>query len=138
MTYHDLVRVPDEVDPFDAVALIRVYTSAFQTLMQGIHGHERYARKPLMNRRILIVGPCGTFERALVDLSNLLGAQRVYFSAHSSTHSHDMYIRSLGAKPLSDDPGETPNSACIINNVTWYTYGGVLQHQKKQWIVLSH
>ncbi len=98
--------MPLEVDPFEAVALIRTYTAAFQALMQGISGHQRYSRKPLMNKRILIVGPCGTFERALVDLSNLLGAQRIYFSAHSLSRSHDTYIRLLGAKPLSDDPGK--------------------------------
>lgn len=102
------MRIPNEVDPYEAVAVIRSYTTAFQALMQGIHGHERYSRKPLMNKRILIVGPCGNFERALVDLSNFLGAETVYFSAHSSTHSHDMYIRLLGAIPLSDDPDEWP------------------------------
>ena len=102
------MRVPNEVDPYEAVAVIQSYTTAFQALMQGIHGHERYSRKPLMNKRILIVGPCGNFERALVDLSNFLGAKRVYFSAHSSTHSHDNYIRLLGAIPLSDDPDEWP------------------------------
>ena len=104
--YYDLVRVSTEVNPFEAVALIRTYTAAFQALMQGIHGHGRYSRKPLINKRVLVVGPCGTFERALVDLSTFLGAKRVYFSARSSNHSHNMYIRLLGAKPLSDDPEE--------------------------------
>jgi NADPH:quinone reductase-like Zn-dependent oxidoreductase len=105
-TYTDLVRVPKETNPFEAVALIRTYTAAFQALMQGIHGHSRYSRKPLLHKRVLIVGPCGTFERALVELSIFLGARKVYFSAHSTSHSHDMYIRLLGAKPLSDDPEE--------------------------------
>ena len=104
--YKDLVRVPQDVDPFEAVALIRTYTAAFQVLMHGIDGHERYSQKPLINKRILLVGRCGTFERAVIDLANLLGAKRVYFSAHSSTHAHYMYIRLLGARPISDNPGE--------------------------------
>ena len=104
--YNGLVKVPKEVSPFEAVALIRTYTAAFQALMQGISGHGRYSRKPLLDKRVLIVGPCGTFERALVELSTLLGAKKVYFSAHSSNHSHDMYIRLLGAKPLPEDPEE--------------------------------
>mmetsp|Transcript_14812 Transcript_14812/g.17243 ORF Transcript_14812/g.17243 Transcript_14812/m.17243 type:complete len:405 (-) Transcript_14812:539-1753(-) len=104
--FYDLVRVPENVDPFQAVALIRTYTAAFQALMGGIHGHGRYSRKPLFQKKVLVVGPCGTFERALVELSIFLGAKRVYFSAHSSNQSHDMYIRLLGAKPLSDDPEE--------------------------------
>lgn len=104
--YQDLVRVPEEVDPFETVALMRTYTSAFQALMQGIHGHGRYSRKPLLHKRVLIVGPCGNFERALVELSIFLGARKVYFAAHSSSHSHDMYIRLLGAKPLGDNPEE--------------------------------
>eukprot|EP00551_Chaetoceros_affinis_P014647 CAMPEP_0203687830 /NCGR_PEP_ID=MMETSP0091-20130426/752_1 /ASSEMBLY_ACC=CAM_ASM_001089 /TAXON_ID=426623 /ORGANISM="Chaetoceros affinis, Strain CCMP159" /LENGTH=400 /DNA_ID=CAMNT_0050557249 /DNA_START=34 /DNA_END=1236 /DNA_ORIENTATION=- len=104
--YTDLVRVPEGVDPAEAVAMIRTYTAAFQALMQGIHGHGRYSRKPLLHKRVLIVGPCGTFERALVELGIFLGAKKIYFSAHSTSHSHENYIRLLGAKPLDEDPDE--------------------------------
>jgi NADPH:quinone reductase-like Zn-dependent oxidoreductase len=103
-TYTALVRMPKETNPFEAVALIRAYTAAFQALMQGMHGHSHYSPKPLLHKRVLIVGPCGTFERALVELSIYLGARKVYFSAHSTSHSHDMYIRRHGAKPLSNNP----------------------------------
>jgi NADPH:quinone reductase-like Zn-dependent oxidoreductase len=106
LKYNDIVKVPEDVNPSEAVALIRTYTAAFQALMQGIHGHGRYSRKPLKHKRVLIVGPCGTFERALVELSIFLGARKVYFSVHSPDRSHEMYIRLLGAKPLSDDPEE--------------------------------
>ncbi len=106
LNFHDIVKVPSDVSPFEAVAIIRTYTAAFQALMQGIHGHGRYSRKPLLSKRILIVGPFGTFERALIELSNFLGARKVYFSVHSHERSHDNSIKHLGAKPLSDDPEE--------------------------------
>jgi len=106
LNYLDLIRVPDDICPYEAVVIIRTYTAAFQALMQGIHGHSRYSRKPLFQKRVLIVGPYGTFERALVELSIFLGAKKVYFSEYYSDHSHENCIRQLGAKPLSDDPEE--------------------------------
>jgi len=107
LNYKDCVKVPEDVDGGDAVATIRTYTSAFQALMQGVKGQGRYSRKPLNGKKILIVGACGTFERACVELSLLLGARKVFFSAVSSGgQSHNNYIRLLGAKPLGDDPEE--------------------------------
>jgi len=103
VSYKDIVKAPEDLDACSAVCVIRTYAAAFQALMFGKAGHLRYSRKPLNGRKILIVGPCGTFERALVELSIFLGAKKVYFA---STHPHDNYIRLLGAKPLSGDPEE--------------------------------
>lgn len=101
----EVIKVPDDVDAAEAATVIRTYTAAFQCLMYTFRGMNRYSRKPLSRDRVLIVGPCGVFERALVELANLLGAKRVYFSCVSTNQkSHDMYIRMLGAKPLSGDP----------------------------------
>lgn len=100
----EVIKVPDDVDSAEAVTVIRTYTAAFQCLMQECHGRDRYKRKPLVDDRVLIVGPCGVFERALVELATYLGAKRVYFSCVATNQkSHDMYIRMLGAKPLSKD-----------------------------------
>jgi len=103
VSYKDIVKAPEELDACSAVCVIRTYAAAFQALMWGKTGHLRYSRKPLNGKKILIVGPCGTFERALVELAIFLGARKVYFA---STHPHDNYIRLLGAKPLSGDPEE--------------------------------
>lgn len=101
----EVIKVPEEVDPVEAVAVIRTYTAAFQALMVNVVGMNRYSRKPMHGDKVLIVGPCGLFERALVELSFYLGAKKVYFSCTSTNQqSHDMYIRMMGAKPLSEDP----------------------------------
>ena len=101
LQHKHLIKVPDDVESGEAVSMIRTYTEAFQALMQNVTEPARYSNKPLNGKRILIVGPCGNFERAMVELSLLLGAKRVYFS---STQFHDMYIRLLGAKPLGPEP----------------------------------
>jgi NADPH:quinone reductase-like Zn-dependent oxidoreductase len=101
----EVIKVPEDVDPAEGVAVIRTYTAAFQALMLNVTGMNRYSRKPMHGDKVLIVGPCGLFERALVELSTYLGAKRVYFSCTSTNQkSHDMYIRMMGAKPLSADP----------------------------------
>jgi len=101
----EVIKVPDDVDAAEAATVIRTYTAAFQCLMYNFRGMNRYSRKPLSQDRVLVVGPCGVFERALVELALYLGAKRVYFSCVSANQkSHDMYIRMLGAKPLSKDP----------------------------------
>jgi NADPH:quinone reductase-like Zn-dependent oxidoreductase len=101
----EVIKVPDGVVPAEAVAVVRTYTAAFQSLMTNVQGFNRYSRKPLSGDRVLIVGPCGVFERALVEIALYLGAKRVYFSCISTNQqSHDMYIRMLGAKPLAADP----------------------------------
>ena len=100
----EVIKVPEDVDPTEAVAVIRTYTAAFQVLMTDMKGMQRYSRKPMHGDRVLIVGPCGVFERALVDLSLYLGAKQVYFLCISSKqHSSDNYIRMMGAKLLSSD-----------------------------------
>lgn len=107
LKFDEIIKVPDKVDPKEAVAVIRTYTAAFQALMMNLKGSSRYSRKPMLGDKVLIVGPCGAFERALVELSLYLGAKRVYFCCISSNgQSHDIYIRMMGAKPLSADPDE--------------------------------
>lgn len=107
LKFDEIVKVPDNADPKEAVAVVRVYTAAFQALMMNLKGSNRYARKPMEGDKVLIVGPCSAFEKALVELSFYLGAKRVYYCCISSNNkSHDTYIRMLGAKPLSSDPEE--------------------------------
>ncbi len=107
LKFDEIIKVPDKVDPKEAVAVIRTYTAAFQALMMNLKGSSRYSRKPMLGDKVLIVGPCGAFERALVELSLYLGAKRVYFCCISNNgQSHDIYIRMMGAKPLSADPDE--------------------------------
>ena len=72
----DVIKVPDAVDPTEAVAVIRTYTAAFQALMTNVSGYDRYSRKPLSGDRILVVGPCGVFERAVIELAVHLGSKR--------------------------------------------------------------
>jgi len=103
MSYTNVIKAPEELDPCSAVCVIRTYTAAFQALMWGKVGHTRYSRKPLSGKKVLIVGCCGTFGRALVELSLFLGSKRVYFA---STQPQDNYIRLLGAKPLDGNPDE--------------------------------
>ena len=97
MAYNDVVKISDSVDAGKAVSVIRAYGAAFQVLMTGKTGHSRYQRKPLNGKKVLVAGPMGSFERAVVELAIAFGAKKVYFAC---TQSQDNYIRLLGAKPL--------------------------------------
>lgn len=104
LKFDEVIKIPESLDSAEAVVVIRTYTAAFQALMTTIDGHDRYKRKPLDGEKILIVGPCGAFERALVELALYLGANSVNFWCISSSNkSHENYIRMLGARPLSED-----------------------------------
>lgn len=102
-----VIKVPDDIDPAEAVVVLHNYVPAFQCLLTNVDGMNRYSRKPLKNDRVLVVGPFGVFERAVVELALYLGAKRVYFSCIARDQpSHDTSIRMLGAKPLSMDPDD--------------------------------
>jgi NADPH:quinone reductase-like Zn-dependent oxidoreductase len=99
----EVIKIPETLDSAEAVVVIRTYTAAFQALMTTIHGKDRYSRKSLDGERILIVGPCGPFERAVVELALCLGAKSVNFWCISShDNSHENSIRLLGARPLKE------------------------------------
>lgn len=104
LKFDEVIKIPETLDPAEAVVAIRTYTAAFQALMTTIDGHDRYTRKPLAGERVLIVGPCGAFERAIIELALYLGVKSVNFWCISSYNkSHENYIRMLGARPLSED-----------------------------------
>jgi NADPH:quinone reductase-like Zn-dependent oxidoreductase len=103
----DVIKVPDDVDSAEAVVVLQTYSAAFQCLLTNVDGMNRYSRKPLKNDKVLVVGPFGVFERAVVELAFYLGARKVYFSCIARDQpSYDTSIRMLGAKPLSMDPDD--------------------------------
>lgn len=106
LKFDEVIKIPDSLDSAEAVVVIRTYTAAFQVLMTNIQ-LDRYSRKPLEGEKILIVGSCGAFERAVIELAVYMGAKSINFWCPSSSgKSHDNYIRMLGARPLSDDPDD--------------------------------
>ncbi len=83
-----VVRVPDGVDPAEAVALVLSWATAYQLLHREAHvaGTER----------VLIHGAAGAVGQALIALGKLAGLQ-MWGTARAQ---HARLVRSLGATPV--------------------------------------
>ena len=84
----DVVRVPAEVDPADAAAMVLSWTTAYQLL----HRSARVQR----GQRVLVHGAAGAVGQALVVLGKLAGLD-VWGTARAE---HASLVRSLGATPI--------------------------------------
>ena len=83
-----IVRVPREVDPAEAAALVLSWTTAYQLL-------HRVA-KVVAGNRILVHGAAGSVGQALLTLGRIAGL-RMWGTAHAE---HGDLVRSLGATPI--------------------------------------
>ena len=84
----DVVRVPVEVDPAEAAAMVLSWTTAYQLL----HRSARVQR----GQRVLVHGAAGAVGQALVVLGKLAGLD-VWGTARAE---HASLVRSLGATPI--------------------------------------
>lgn len=84
----DLVRVPSELDPAEAVSLVLAYTTAYQMLTRTAEVEA--------GERILVHGAGGAVGTALVQLGKYLGLE-VYGTASRPKHT---LVTGLGARPI--------------------------------------
>lgn len=93
------VTVPRNVDSAEATCMIRLYLSAFQSLMKGILGLriDRYGVNQLKGQSILIQNGETELGQVLIELASLLGASQIF--ATGPTESHPLLVE-LGAIPL--------------------------------------
>jgi NADPH:quinone reductase-like Zn-dependent oxidoreductase len=84
----ELVPVPQDVDPAEAVCLVTNYLTAYMLLHPTAHVQS--------GERILVHGAAGGTGSALIELGKLAGLE-LYGTA--SSHNHQM-ISSLGATPI--------------------------------------
>ncbi len=94
-----VVAVPKHVDAAEAVCLMRLYLSAFQSILAGMTGvyKDRYGKDQLVGQSILIQNGHTDFGRALIELAALLGASQIF--ATGPTECHPL-LSELGAIPL--------------------------------------
>ena len=92
-----LVKVPDDVNPLEAVCLAEAYLSAFQVIHSGQRQHTRYKKTALTGKSILILGVLTNVGRAVVELAKAAGATLVYAPCKDK---HRDKVRSIGATPL--------------------------------------
>lgn len=83
-----LVKVPDNLDPGEAVSLILNYTSAYQMLKRSANIKK--------GNKILITGASGGVGTALLDLGKLNGL-KIYGTASSQKH---LILKQYGAQPI--------------------------------------
>jgi NADPH:quinone reductase-like Zn-dependent oxidoreductase len=100
---NQLVKVPTKVEACNAVVLVEAYLSAFQILMLGIKGVDRYKCRPLEGKKILIIGGISTMNQAMIELSVILGAQEIYTT---SLEKHVDFLQELGATTLDIEEEE--------------------------------
>ena len=96
-----LVKVPDGVDPAQAVCLAEAYLAAFQALHYTRGHKERYANHSMIGRSILLIGAMTNVGRAVVELAKALGAMDVYAVGKERHHPT---LTTIGVIPLRRDP----------------------------------
>ncbi len=94
---NQLVKVPKQLDAGKAVVLVEIYLSALQMLLHGTIGPDRYVKKPLQGKEILIIGGISTINQAAIELAVFLGAKTVYTTA---VQKHIDFLQELGATVL--------------------------------------
>lgn len=99
-----LVKIPEGIDPAQAVCLPESYLTAFQTLHHGQNGSMRYKDCSLKGKSILIVGAMtNNVGKALVELALHGGAANICATAKKK---HWKHLISCGVMPLAQDPTE--------------------------------
>jgi len=99
-----LVKIPEQIDPSEAVCLAETYMSAFQVLHFGQSPGSRYRPGALKGKSFLIIGAMtSNMGRAISQLATAATAQNVYATAKSK---HFELLSDLGILPLSQDPLE--------------------------------
>ena len=102
-----LVKVPEGIDPAQAVCLCDAYLSAFQSLHYGQVAFSRYAENSLEGKTVLIIGSiASTFGKAVVELAVDGNAAIVFATAK---RKHWRMLLALGIIPLPDDSSEWLN-----------------------------
>ena len=94
-----VVAVPKDIDAAEAACMIRLYVSAFQSILMGIgtSSSNRYSTNQLGGQSILIQNGHTEFGRALIQMATLLGASRIFATGPTECHS---LLSELGASPL--------------------------------------
>ena len=87
--HHLLLKVPSNIDPFILVALVLTYVPALQALQTAPFTVE--------GKRVMINGGVGPVSQALIHLSRIHGAKRIYVPAQKC---HKDLVKRLGAKIL--------------------------------------
>jgi len=96
-----LVKVPESVDPAEAVCLAESYLAAFQILHLGQSHTSRYREFSLKGKKILILGhSMSNTRRAIAQVAACAGAAQVYALAKPK---HFQQLEALGIKPLNKE-----------------------------------
>lgn len=96
---NSLIAVPRSLDNSEAVCMVSIYMTAYQSLRLVV-GKER----TLKGKQVLIVGALGPVGQALIQMAKRAGADSVFATAPTNMHR---YVKSvLGAKPLPMEPSE--------------------------------
>lgn len=93
-----VVAVPKHVDAAEAVSMIHLYISAFQSICLGSSQlHARYDIGQLRGQSILVQNGISELGRAIIDLAGLLGASQIFATGHTEDHPK---LKEWGAIPL--------------------------------------
>lgn len=93
-----VVNVPKHVDAAEAVLMIRLYISAFQSILKGLsYKHDRYGSDQLQGQSILIQYGHTELGRVLIELAIFMGASQIFATAPSQYHDE---LMDMGVVPL--------------------------------------
>ena len=96
-----LVKVPENVDPAEAVCLPETYLAAFQILHLGQSDASRYRETTLKGKNIFILGySLSNMGRAIAQVAACAGVAQVYALEKPK---HFQALKALGIKPLNKE-----------------------------------
>jgi NADPH:quinone reductase-like Zn-dependent oxidoreductase len=94
-----LVPVPRSLDTAEAVCMISIYMTAYQSLKMVV-GKDR----TLKGKQVLVVGALGPTGQALIQMAKRSGADSIFATAPEKMHRYVKMV--MGAKPLPMEPAE--------------------------------
>lgn len=94
-----LIKVPDDLDDVEAVAMVSVYMTAYQSLHGTEHRNNKY--NMVEGKSILVIDGMTAFGQATIQLARRARAGKIFTTAKSKHHS---VLRNKNVEPLDLDP----------------------------------
>lgn len=91
-----LVKIPRNIDSAEAVAMVSIYTTAYQTLKRITQEGPLFS---LLGKKVLILGGMDSVGQALIQMCGKAGAE-IY--APTPHHHQSFMLNVLGAHPLPE------------------------------------
>ena len=113
-----LVKIPRNIDSAEAVAMVSVFTTAYQTLKRITQKGPMFS---LLGKRVLVLGGMDGVGQALIQMC-LKARAEIYAPCPKSCHTYMQKV--LGAHPLPEDKDQW---LALVESQMDYVFDGVCE-----------